>query len=125
MQKIRLLIVDEHLNVQTQLAARLRREHDLEVVGQCSSCLQVMEKIVLTDPHILLVDPINRTGVCLDILRQVKDKFPAVVMIILTAIVDTALQVDLKKIGINQILTKGVESAELIATIANYGTYFH
>lgn len=120
---IQIVLADDHYVVRKQLNARLQRESDFEVVGVASNSRETWEETKSKRPHILLIDPLMRDGLGLATLRQVHSNFPNLVIVVLTAYVDTALNMQFHEIGIKSILTKGIPSAELVGQLrASYFT---
>jgi two-component system NarL family response regulator len=117
MNKIRILLADDHPIVREQLVVRLSWEPDFEVVGAASTSRETFQKIQATRPHILLIDPLMRDGLGFATLRQVRANFPELVIVVLIAYVDTALNMQFQQIGIQKILTKGIVSSELMAEL--------
>lgn len=117
MSKIRILLADDHRMVREQLAIRLRREDDFEIVGIASSSRETLQEAKAMRPHLLLIDPLMRDGLGVATLRQVHANFPELVIVVLTAYVDTALNMRFQEIGIRHILTKGIESSQLVAEL--------
>lgn len=117
MRKVRILLADDHRVVREQLGARLRRETDFDVVGVTSTSRETWQETHAKRPHVLLMDPMMRDGLGLATLRQIRANFPDLVIVVLTAYVDTALNMQFKEMGIQHILTKGVVSSELIAEL--------
>ncbi len=117
MRKIQIILADNHRLVREQLEARLRREPDFEVVGVASNSLETWEETQSKRPPILLVDPLMRDGLGLATLRQIRTHFPDLVIVILTAYLDTALNMHFQEMGIQRILTKGIDSSKLLAEL--------
>ncbi len=117
MRKIQIILADNHRLVREQLEARLRREPDFEVVGVASNSLETWEETQSKRPPILLVDPLMRDGLGLATLRQIRTHFPDLVIVILTAYLDTALNMHFQEMGIQRILTKGIASSKLLAEL--------
>lgn len=117
MHKIRILLSDDHPMVREQLAARLTRETDFEVVGVASNSRETWQETKAKRPHLLLMDPLMRDGLGLATLRQVRTNFPDLVIVVLTAYVDTALNMHLQKMDIQYILTKGIISSKLLVEL--------
>lgn len=113
-RRIRILIADNHRVVREQLAARLSRENDLEVVGMASSSRETWQEVQMQHPHMLLIDPLMRDGLGLATVRQLRGEFPKIVIVILTSYVDTALNMQFQGMGIHHILTKGIASSKLL-----------
>jgi len=114
LSKIHILLADDHRVVREQLATRLRRETDFEVVGVASNSRETLRLAWEKRPHLVLIDPIMRDGLGLATLRQVRTNFPELVIVVLTAYVDTALNMQFKDMGIQHILTKGIVSSQLL-----------
>lgn len=115
--KIRILLADDHHLVREQLAIRLRREADFEIVGTASSSRETYQETQATHPQILLIDPLMRDGLGFATLRQVHTSFPELVIVVLTAYVDTALNMRFQEMGIQYVLTKGIVSSQLLAEL--------
>jgi DNA-binding NarL/FixJ family response regulator len=115
--KIRILLADDHRVVRDQLATRLRREIDFEVVGVADTSHEVWRETQAKSPHVILMDPLMRDGLGLATLRQVHTNFPDLVIVVLTAYVDTALNMHFREMGVQHILTKGIGSSELLAEL--------
>jgi DNA-binding NarL/FixJ family response regulator len=117
MPKIQIVLADDHHIVREQLDTRLRREPDFEVVGLASSSRETWEETQSKYPHILLIDPLMRDGLGLATLRQIRAHFPDLVIVILMAYIDTALNMMFQEMGIQYILTKGISSSELVGQL--------
>lgn len=115
--RIRILVADDHPRVREQLAARLKREPDFAVVGVAANSAQTLQEVRIRRPELLLIDPIMRDGLGLATLRQVRANFPQLVVVVLTAFVDTALNMHFQQMGIQHVLTKGITSSELLAEL--------
>lgn len=119
MKKVRVLLADSHPQVRTQLAARLQREPDIELIGQTSNSGQTLRLALSNPPDVLLIDPMMRDGFGLANLRQIVARLPATIIIVLTAYVDTALKMEFNRMGIVYVLTKGLTSETPINIIHN------
>ena len=117
MTKIRILLADDHPIVREQLAVRFGWEPDFEVIGVASTSHETFQKMKALRPHLLLMDPLMRDGLGLATLRQVRTHFPELVIVVLAAYVDTALNMQFQQLGIQKILTKGIVSSELMAEL--------
>lgn len=117
MDAVRILLADDHAIVRDQLSARLAREPGLALVGEASSSSQVIESSQIFQPHILLIDPIMRDGLGVEVIRQIALELPAITTVVLTAAADTALVLELRRAGVRHILSKNIATQELIETI--------
>ncbi|MDH5507022.1 MAG: response regulator transcription factor [Anaerolineae bacterium] len=111
---IKILIVDDHPKVLSQIETRLAHEGDFKVVGKAADAKQAVDCALACQPEIILIDPVMDDGMGLEAIKHIMTTLPSVVIVVLTAFVDTALQMELGKIGVQQILEKGVDSQELI-----------
>ena len=116
-RKIRILLADDHRQVLEQLAARLSREPDFEVAGVTSKSRATLSETRAKHPDILLMDPFMRDGFGLATLRQIRSSLPSIIVVVLTAFVDTTLNIQLRKIGIKHILAKGVPFSRLVTEL--------
>ena len=114
---MRVLLADSHPQVRTQLAARLQREPDIDVIGQASNSGQALRFALSNQPDILLIDPMMRDGFGLANLRQIVSRLPKIAVIVLTAYVDTALKIEFDRMGIAHVLPKGLASENLVEVI--------
>ncbi|GAB4580578.1 MAG: hypothetical protein Fur0022_33200 [Anaerolineales bacterium] len=119
MKKLRILLADSHSQVRTQLATRLQREPDIELIGQTSNSGQTLRMALSNHPDVLLIDPMMPDGFGLANLRQIVARLPTTVIVVLTAYVDTALKIELARMGIVHILTKGLASENLLNVLHN------
>jgi DNA-binding NarL/FixJ family response regulator len=115
--QIRLLLADDHQQVRDQLAARLRREPDFDLVGVASNSRAAMQLTLAAQPDVLLIDPMMRDGMGLATLRRLVAEIPDLAVVVLTAIIDTTLELQLQSLGVRNSLAKGVSTLELLAKL--------
>ena len=116
MDKIRILVVDDHTEVLKRVRTRLSYEEDF-LVCLIAPVSKITESLMKSKPDILLIDPYVDNTFRLDCIRLAKKILPRIKVIVLTAIVDTVANVELKKAGAEVILEKGITSEELVNTI--------
>ncbi len=116
---VRILLADSHPQVRAQLANRLKREPDIEIVAQAANSGQTLRFALSSQPDVLLIDPVMRDGFGLANLRQIVSRLPSMAIVVLTAYVDTALKIELNRMGIDHILAKGLASEYLVNEIRN------
>ena len=124
MNPIRILIIDSHPEVLSQIEARLGHESDFLVVGKSSDSAQIANSAQKYQPDIILIDPMMPDGSCLGLISKIKSELPSVAVVVLTAIVDTAFQLELDKVGVDKILPKGIDSDTLIETLREISESF-
>lgn len=121
MEKLRILLIDNHKEVAKQVKTRLLFESDFDVC-KVDFVSRVTESMLECKPDILLIDPAEDKVIQPETIRMAKRVFPSVIVIVLTAVVDTATSVELKKAGAEIILEKGIASEELVQTLRRYKT---
>lgn len=117
MERIPILIADEHLQVRTQVLARLNRETDFDIVGLADTSSSAVLKANETHPRLILIDPMMSDGLGLEAIRRLRTVLPTTEVIILTAFTDTAQKIELGKMGVRFILNKGIESYKLVEVL--------
>jgi DNA-binding NarL/FixJ family response regulator len=122
--RIRILLADDHENVRVQMRTRLGRERDLTVVAEAANSPEFVEHAVALRPEIALIDPMMRDGLGLQTLRWVADHVAETTIVVLTAVADTALQMELRQMGVCRILSKGIPSTELVGILRDVGQCF-
>jgi len=116
MERTCILLVDNHPEVLIQIEKCLSYEEDLKVC-KISSLSEVTESINECKPDILLIDPYVDNVFDYDTIRVAKQIIPFMTVIVLTAVVDSATQVELRRAGAEYILEKSIDSQELKDTI--------
>lgn len=117
MERIPIMIADEHLQVRTQVLERLNRESDFNVVGLANDSSSAVRTASETHPRLILIDPMMRDGLGLDAIRRLRAELPEAVIVVLSAFTDTAQKIELDKMGVRFILNKGIESYKLIQVL--------
>ena len=115
--RIRILLADDHAHVREQLTARLNREPDIELVGVAADSLQALQMAQLHQPDLLVIDPMMRDGLGVATLRQLHASLPNMIIVVLTAVVDTTLKIRLKEMRMEHILSKGIPTSELLTEL--------
>jgi len=115
--RIRILLAEDHAQVRGQLVARLSRESDFELVAVAVDSIQALRKAQSNLPDVLLMDPMMKDGLGLASLRQLRTSLPNMIVVILTAVVDTTLKIRLKEMGMEHILSKGIPTSELLGEL--------
>lgn len=119
--KIRILLADDHQNVRSQVRLRLGRERDFQVIAEATNSAQAIERARSLSPRIALIDPMMGDGLGLQSVRWMADHLPGTAVVVLTAVADTALQIELRKMGVCRILNKGIASSELVGILRDIG----
>jgi len=113
---IRILLVDDHPVVRQGLRRMLELEGDMEVVAEAASGEEALAKIEATSPSIVLMD-IKMPGISgIEVIRQVKERYPETNFIVLTLYGEQYLAQAIEA-GAMGYLVKDVGGEELIRAI--------
>ncbi|MFN2144262.1 MAG: hypothetical protein ACK2T7_02865, partial [Anaerolineales bacterium] len=96
-----------------QIEARLSREEDFHVC-MVAPLEKLTESLIDCEPDVLLIDPYLDNSYKYDRIRFAMNLRPNMQVVVLTAVVDTAMALRLKKEGVTCVMEKGVSSSELV-----------
>ncbi|MHA0856234.1 response regulator [Paenibacillus sp. CMAA1364] len=114
---IKVLLVDDHQLFREGLKRILNMEKDMEVIGECSDGIQVLEFCNENQPNVVLMD-INmpeQNGV--EATQKLRDIFPDIKVIILSIHDDESYVFETLRQGANGYLLKDMEAESLINAI--------
>jgi len=119
MEKIRVLIIDEHPAVCEALAARLRAVPSIEVVGALSAFPETLEAVDQAQADVVLLDLIDKSDARLQagtaILRLLAGC--QVGVIVLTSYIDEIERNCVMRAGARRYLLKDIDTLRLISEI--------
>jgi DNA-binding NarL/FixJ family response regulator len=81
---VKILIVDDHPLVREGLALRLSTQRDLQVCGEAETEEEALALVQATCPDLIIVDISLKSGHGIELVKQVKARFPAVKMLVLS-----------------------------------------
>lgn len=113
MEKIRVMITDDHSLIREGLKQLLEFDGSIEIVGEASNGVECLEKIKECDPEVLLLD-INmpeKNGI--EVLKQMKADNSQIKVLILTVHNEMDYLVQAVDIGVDGYILKDSESSEL------------
>jgi two-component system response regulator NreC len=116
MDKIRVLLADDHPIVRLGLRALLAGEPDMEVVGEAATGLQAVALARQLCPDLVLMD-ITMPGDGLDATRQIRATCPDTLVLILTVHAEASYLFRLLKAGASGYVLKSTADEELIKAI--------
>ena len=119
MEKIKVLIVDDQLDLAKEIAAILQTDEELAVVGLAGDGFEALEKMPENMPDVVLLDirmP-NMNGVVAT--QRIKTEYPDVKVLILTTFDDSDYILSAINNGASGYLLKDIGGDALIAAIKN------
>lgn len=84
MEKVRVLIADDHAVVRKGIKSMLQSRNDIEVIGEAENGLEAMAKCTELQPDVLLLDIAMPELNGLEAIKLVKAETPAVAVVILS-----------------------------------------
>ena len=113
----KILIVDDHPMVREGLAMRIELQSDLEVCGEASTQDEALLLIKQTEPDLILVDIFLASGNGLELIKQVKSRFPLIKMLVISAFQDSLYAERALRAGALGYLNKQQSSGKVIEAI--------
>lgn len=117
MERIRVLIVDDHLIVRQGLRAILEKEPDMAVVGAVASAEEALELIRQGPPDVILAD-IRMAGMSgVDLCRRTREAAPQTAVLVLTSFLNEELVRECIHAGARGYLVKDVDDLDLVRSV--------
>lgn len=117
MNKIRLLIVDDHAVLRDALRALLSLSEDMEIVGEASDGVEAIEKVQELQPDVVVMDLYMPKMDGLEATHRIKKDYPRVKVLVLTQYDNKEYILSAIKAGASGYLPKKALSSELITAI--------
>lgn len=118
MEKINIVLVDDHQVVRDGVKSLLSEFQDIKIVGEADSAqslFQVLNSSLLPDVIILDINLPDQSGI--ELTRQLKQKFPSIKVLILTMYNSEEYIFNAIKAGASGYLPKTANRAELIGAV--------
>lgn len=121
MGKLRVLIAEDHAIVRAGIRSLLESEPDIEVVGEAARGDEVLEKALLFQPDLVLMD-IAMPGISgIEATSQLKERLPQVRVLVLTMHDDEEFFFAVVRAGASGYILKHSEPQELLSAIRSVG----
>ncbi len=117
MEKIRIVIADDHAVVREGTRALLEREEDFEVIGEARDGEEAIKLIEKTNPDVAILDISMPKITGIEVTRKIKPRFPALAILILTAYDNDEYVFALLEAGAAGYLLKDVPGQEIIDAV--------
>jgi DNA-binding NarL/FixJ family response regulator len=119
--KLRILLVDDHDVVRAGLRSVFDTADDLKVVGEAGTAAEAIRRVGLDLPDIVVLDVRLPDGSGIDVCREVKERWPATGVLILTSYADQDALIEAYDAGASGYILKRVDSAELLDAVHQVG----
>jgi len=117
MDKIKILIADDHAVVREGTRTLLEREEDMEVVGEASDGEEAIKLIEELHPDVAILDIAMPKLSGIEVTRRIKPRFPSLAILILTAYDNDEYVFTLLEAGAAGYLLKDVHSHEIVEAV--------
>ena len=117
MERIRVLIADDHRVVREGLTAIMRESGDLEVLGEARDGQEAVEKARELQPDVILMDVSMPRMSGVEATRAIKRESPHIGIVALTMYDEEKYIFDLVRAGATGYLLKDSDSAQIISAI--------
>jgi DNA-binding NarL/FixJ family response regulator len=117
MQKIRVLVVDDHTIVRDGICALLSLAGDIEVVGEATNGSEALKKVGELNPDVVLMDIAMPVMGGLEATRRISKEFPRTRVLVLTQYDDKEYFFPVIESGASGFISKAAASSELTTGI--------
>lgn len=84
-QKTRIFVVDDHPLMRDGMALLISSEADWQICGFASSIQETLKQLKTIEPDLMVVDLSLKDGLGLDLIKTVKERFPKILMLVVSA----------------------------------------
>lgn len=113
MQKIRVLVVDDHTIVRDGICALLGLAGDIEVVGEASNGIEAIDVVRKLKPDVILMDIAMPVMGGLEATHRIRDEYPEIKVVALTQYNDKEYVFPVLEAGASGFISKASASSEL------------
>lgn len=117
MQKIKVLVVDDHTIVRDGICSLLALAGDMEVIGEAANGRDGLEKVSKLLPDVVLIDIAMPIMGGLEAIRRIHKEFPEIKILVLTQYDDKDHVFPVIRAGANGFISKTAASSELTSGI--------
>lgn len=117
MKRTKILIVDDHPLVRKGLALTLSAQADFEVCGDAATNAEAMAQAAEIRPDLILVDISLKNSHGIELVKQIKAKYPAIKMLVLSGFQESLYGERAMRAGASGYLNKQESPTKLIEAI--------
>jgi DNA-binding NarL/FixJ family response regulator len=123
---IRVVLADDHTILRDGVCSLLRAEPDIEVVGEASDGMEVLEQVGRLTPDVVVMDMVMPRMNGLEATRQIKKRFQDVKILILSMYDDDEYVQQVIQAGASGYVLKRVAADDLVQAIreVHHGSSF-
>ncbi|WP_457032703.1 response regulator [Kitasatospora sp. P5_F3] len=114
---VRVFLLDDHEVVRRGVRDLLEAEPDIEVVGEAESCAQALARVPALRPDLAVLDVRLPDGDGVTVCRELRDRLPGLVCLMLTSFDDDDALLDAIMAGAAGYVLKQVKGADLVHAV--------
>ncbi|MEU4119893.1 response regulator transcription factor [Kitasatospora sp. NPDC028055] len=116
-QPVRVFLLDDHEVVRRGVRDLLEAEEDIEVVGEAGTCAQALARVPALRPDVAVLDVRLPDGDGVTVCRELRDRMPGLVCLMLTSFDDDDALLDAIMAGAAGYVLKQVKGADLVSAV--------
>lgn len=117
MDKIKIILVDDHQIIRDGIIALLKNVKDIEITGAVADVNELHECLKSTIPDILILDISLPEVSGIEITKEIKEKYPDIKILILTMYTNESFIFSSLEAGANGYLPKNTSKKEILKAI--------
>lgn len=117
MNKIKILLAEDHVIVREGTRELIQHEEDMEIIAEAGNGEEAIEQAAMTNPDVIIMDIAMPKLNGIEATKQIKARFPSIAILILTAYDNDQYISALLEAGAAGYLLKNVRGVELIEAI--------
>ncbi|MDX1467950.1 MAG: response regulator transcription factor [Acidimicrobiia bacterium] len=121
MDKLRIVLIDDHEVVRTGIKAMIDSQDDMEVVGEAGSVEEGIRRVGYDEPDVVVLDVRLPDGSGVEACRDIRQRFPDVNVLMLTSFADEEALMSAILAGAAGYVLKRVKGTDLIESIRRVG----
>ena len=121
MERLRVVLVDDHEVVRAGIKAMLDAEDDIEVVGEAGTAADGIKKVGYDQPDVAVLDVRLPDASGIEACRDILDRFPDVKVLMLTSFADEQALMSAILAGASGYVLKRVKGSDLVENIRRVG----
>ena len=116
-KRIRVILADDHALVRQGVRQFLELAADIEVVGEAADGAEALRLVETCQPDVAILDVQMPAGGGIEATRQIKERFPQVRVLVLTAYEEDPYVFALLRAGANGYIVKTADVDDLLAAV--------
>jgi DNA-binding NarL/FixJ family response regulator len=120
-EKLKVLLVDDHEVVRAGLTALLNGQEDMIVVGQAGSAEEGVRRVGFDEPDVVVLDVRLPDASGIEACREIRSRFPDVQVLMLTSFADEEALMAAILAGASGYVLKRIKGEDLVSDIRRVG----